>query len=86
MDPEKVGVSKMSRQPPRDYRKIIKPLLKAGWSLTGGGRKHFRLHPPVGDHDLHPLTFPSSPGAPSGLANFRAAVKRHLRVLGAESP
>jgi hypothetical protein len=68
---------------PRDYKKIVKPLLKDGWTLTGGGKRHFRVHPPAGDHEVHPLSFPSTPGAHSGLANFKAAVKRSVRLIQA---
>jgi len=63
----------------REYRKIVAPLLKEGWTLGRGGSGHPRLFPP--SREIAPITFPLTPSDWRSVKNFEAAIKRAIRAL-----
>ncbi len=63
------------------YKEVLEVAEANGWSLTGGGRKHFKLVPPPDTQGVPPIFFPATPGNDRGVKNFKSLFRRWNGVV-----
>lgn len=61
----------------RDTQKLLKQAAKAGWTFSGGGKRHIKCYPPPGTTDLGCVIVAGSPGKRNrAYMNVRAEFRR----------